>query len=153
MVGAGINLDRDGRASRIARQLLARRGDIPNYTPGGMLAPKREHTLEFNLLHRSVAAAFSDYGIEGHVDGIDLPINVRMVYGDADATRLNAPFSSSKIHSDVWAGVPGHEVHEGLCRRGQLRDSQSQSGSRVVGDPSALRVDPVACLLPESESD
>lgn len=86
--------------------LLAKRGQLPNYTPGGMLAPKREHTLEFNLLHRAVAAAFSDYDIGGLVEGIDLPINVRLVYGQADPTRLGAPFASSKRHSDVWAGVP-----------------------------------------------
>jgi hypothetical protein len=91
-------------------QLLAQRGQLPNYTSGGMLAPKREHTLEFNLLHRAVAAAFADNGIEAHVSGIDLPINVRMVYGQADAARLQAPFSSSKRHSDVWAGVPADAV-------------------------------------------
>lgn len=91
-------------------QLMAQRGQLPNYTSGGMLGPKREHTLEFNLLHRAVAAAFSDYGIDAHVSGIDLPINVRMVYGKADAARLQAPFSSSKRHSDVWAGVPADAV-------------------------------------------
>ena len=90
--------------------LLDKRGQLPNYTNGGMLAPKREHTLEFNLLHRAVAAAFSDYGIDAHVAGIDLPINVRMVYGKADAARANAPFSSGKRHSDVWAGVPPDAV-------------------------------------------
>jgi hypothetical protein len=75
-----------------------------------MLAPRREHTLAFNALHAAVAAAFADFGIEPNVDGIDLPINVRMVYGKADAKRLNAPFSSSKRHADVWAGVPGDAV-------------------------------------------
>ncbi len=90
--------------------LLQERGRIVNYTNGGMLAPKREHTRTFNALHTAVAAAFSDFGIHGQVDGIDLPINVRMVYGEADQTRKNAPFSSSKRHADVWAGVPGDAV-------------------------------------------
>jgi hypothetical protein len=90
--------------------LLQERGNIPNFTSGGMLAPGREHTLPFNALHAAVAAAFSDFGIDPHVDGIDLPINVRMVYGQADAKRLNAPYSSSKRHADVWAGVPGDAV-------------------------------------------
>ncbi len=91
---------------QLCERLLSHRGKLPNYTSGAMLAPKREHTLEFNMLHRSVAAAFGDYGIGDHIDGIDLPINVRMVYGQADPTRLKAPFASSKLHSDVWAGVP-----------------------------------------------
>jgi pyrroloquinoline quinone (PQQ) biosynthesis protein C len=90
--------------------LLQERGKIANYSSGAMLAPKREHTLEFNALHAAVAAAFADFGIDGHVDGIDLPINVRMVYGEADSARTAAPFASSKRHADVWAGVPPDAV-------------------------------------------
>ena len=88
------------------RALLERRGDLPSYTQGGMLAPTREQTLEFNLLHRSLASALGDYDLEDRIDGIDLPINVRLVYGDVDEARARAPFSSTKLHSDVWAGVP-----------------------------------------------
>jgi pyrroloquinoline quinone (PQQ) biosynthesis protein C len=90
--------------------LLQERNKIANFTSGGMLAPKREHTRSFNALHAAVAAAFADFGMHAHVDGIDLPINVRMVYGDADQTRKAAPFSSSKRHADVWAGVPADAV-------------------------------------------
>jgi hypothetical protein len=90
--------------------LLEQRTQLINYTQGGMLAPTREHTLEFNQLHRSVANAFSDFALEGKIDGIDLPINVRVVYGQLDAGRARAPFSSTKLHSDVWAGVPADSV-------------------------------------------
>jgi pyrroloquinoline quinone (PQQ) biosynthesis protein C len=90
--------------------LLQERSRIANFTSGGMLAPKREHTRSFNALHAAIAAAFADFGIHPHVDGIDLPINVRMVYGEADQTRTAAPFSSSKRHADVWAGVPADAV-------------------------------------------
>lgn len=87
-------------------RLLIQRPRLPNYTRGGMLAPTHEHTLEFNTLHRSLALAMREYGLEDVIDGIDLPINVRLVYGEADEARLRAPFSSTKLHSDVWAGVP-----------------------------------------------
>ena len=87
-------------------RLLSQRAQLPNYTRGGMLAPTREHTLEFNTLHRSLVAALAEYALEDCIEGIDLPINVRLVYGEADEARLSAPFSSTKLHSDVWAGVP-----------------------------------------------
>jgi pyrroloquinoline quinone (PQQ) biosynthesis protein C len=90
--------------------LLRDRGRIVNYTPEGMLAPKREHTDSFNALHAAVAAAFFDFDIDSQVDGIDLPINVRMVYGAVDVTKPIPPFSSSKRHADVWAGVPSDAV-------------------------------------------
>ncbi len=86
--------------------LLEQRETLPNYRADGLLVPKREHVLEFNLLHRSIAGLFRDFGIEGHVDSIDLPVNVRVVFGKPSTGRTNLPYSSSKIHSDVWAGVP-----------------------------------------------
>jgi hypothetical protein len=91
---------------QVLELLLERRGKISNYTAGGMVAPRSEHTLEFNLLHRSIARAFGDFALDPHIEGIDLPINVRMVYGQADGARSSAAFSSTKRHSDVWAGVP-----------------------------------------------
>ncbi|HTP94623.1 MAG TPA: hypothetical protein VMK05_02135 [Burkholderiales bacterium] len=84
-------------------------GKLHNYTPGGMLVPKREHTLEWNALHRAMSAVFEDYDLDGVIDGIDLPINVRLVFGDTGKGKL-APFSSAKLHSDVWAGVPHDAV-------------------------------------------
>jgi hypothetical protein len=87
-------------------RLLIQRTRLPNYTRGGMLAPTREHTLEFNMLHRSLALALNEFALDDFIDGIDLPINVRLIYGETDEARLRAPFSSTKLHSDVWAGVP-----------------------------------------------
>jgi hypothetical protein len=86
--------------------LLDKRSELVNYTKGGMLAPAREHTLEWNTLHRSLVRSLSEYALGKHISGIDLPVNVRLVYGDVDPGREKAAFSSTKLHSDVWAGVP-----------------------------------------------
>ena len=88
------------------QRLIERRAELPNYSRGGMLAPTREHTLEWNTLHRSLVRSLSEFGLAEHIDGIDLPVNVRLVYGDVDQARERAPFSSTKLHSDVWAGIP-----------------------------------------------
>lgn len=88
---------------------LRAEGRLHNYTPGGMLIPKREHALSWNHFHRTVAAAFADFEIGDLMDGIDLPINVRLVFGDTGSAKP-APFSSTKLHSDVWAGVPHDAV-------------------------------------------
>jgi hypothetical protein len=82
---------------------------LHNYTPGGMLIPKREHAVAWNHLHRVFAAAFADFRIGDLIDGIDLPINVRLVFGETNGATP-AAFSSSKLHSDVWAGVPHDAV-------------------------------------------
>jgi hypothetical protein len=90
----------------LVERLLAERYNLPNYTGTGLLAPKREHILEFNLFQKSVAKAFFQLGANDLIDAVDLPVNLRMVYGETAPTRGKLPFTSSKIHSDVWAGVP-----------------------------------------------
>jgi hypothetical protein len=101
--------------------LLEQRETIPNLRADGLLVPKRDHVVEFNLLHKAVADAFRDLSIEESVDVIDLPINVRVVYGKPGARR-NLAFSSSKLHSDVWAGVPVDAVVVVLPVLGAIED-------------------------------
>jgi len=95
---------------QLIEQLMTRKESIPNYALNGLLVPKKEHVVEFNLFHRSVAAAFTDFKLDDLVDTIDLPLNVRMVYGKADSSRTSLPYSSSKLHSDAWFGVPADAV-------------------------------------------
>lgn len=101
-LGSPIILSEDEMLER----LLEARGTLPNYTGTGLLMPKREHALEFNLIQKSVATAFSQLGANDLIDAVDLPVNLRMVYGKTDPEKLRLPFTSSKLHSDVWAGVP-----------------------------------------------
>jgi hypothetical protein len=91
--------------AEMVERLLEARNTLSNYTGTGLLMPKREHTLAFNLFQKSVADAFCQLGANELIDAVDLPVNLRMVYGKTDSTKLGLPFASSKCHSDVWAGV------------------------------------------------
>jgi len=91
--------------AEMLQRLLEARNTLPNYTGTGLLMPKREHTLAFNLFQKSVAEAFCQIGANDLIDAVDLPVNLRMVYGKTDAEKTRLPFASSKCHSDVWAGV------------------------------------------------
>ncbi|MBE9044253.1 hypothetical protein IQ255_07535 [Pleurocapsales cyanobacterium LEGE 10410] len=92
--------------AEMLEKLLAERKNLVNYTGTGLLAPKREHILEFNLFQKSVAQAFYQLGANDLIDAVDLPVNLRMVYGKSNPEKAKLPFTSSKVHSDVWAGVP-----------------------------------------------
>lgn len=96
--------------AELLERLLEARPRLANYTGTGLLAPKREHILEFNLFQKSVAKAFSQLGANDLIDAVDLPVNLRMVYGKSNPAKSRLPFSSSKVHSDVWAGVPADAV-------------------------------------------
>jgi hypothetical protein len=92
--------------TEMLNRLLEARNNLPNYTGTGLLMPKREHVLAFNVFQKSVAEAFSQLGANDIIDAVDLPVNLRIVYGQTNAEKLRLPFTSSKCHSDVWAGVP-----------------------------------------------
>ncbi|MGI8502887.1 MAG: hypothetical protein ACR2LR_17390 [Hassallia sp.] len=87
-------------------RLLEARNSLPNYTGTGLLMPKREHALAFNLFQKSVAEAFCQLGANDLIAAVDLPVNLRMVSSKTDREKMRLPFASSKCHSDVWAGVP-----------------------------------------------
>ena len=92
--------------AEMLERLLAERKNLANYTGTGLLAPKREHILEFNLFQKSIAQAVYQLGANDLIDAVDLPVNLRMVYGKSNPEKAKLPFTSSKLHSDVWAGVP-----------------------------------------------
>ncbi|WP_235596019.1 hypothetical protein [Mastigocoleus testarum] len=92
--------------AEMLQRLLEAREDLPNYTGTGLLMPKQEQVLAFNLFQKTVADAFYQLGANDLIDAVDLPVNLRMVYGKTKSKNAALPFTSSKRHSDVWAGVP-----------------------------------------------
>jgi hypothetical protein len=90
----------------LERLLEAReQGMLPNYLGTGLLVPKKEHILAFNLLQKSVSDVFFQLGGNDLIDAVDLPINLRIVFGKTNPEVMKIPFTSMKRHSDVWNGV------------------------------------------------
>ncbi|WGV23246.1 hypothetical protein [Halotia branconii] len=114
--------------AEMLERLLEARNNLPNYTGTGLLMPKREHTLAFNLFQKSVAEAFCQLGANDLIDAVDLPVNLRMVYGQTDAEKLRLPFTSSKCHSDVWAGVPADATVVVLPLFGDINNITIEAG-------------------------
>jgi hypothetical protein len=114
--------------TEMLNRLLAGRNALTNYTGTGLLMPKREHALAFNLFQKSVAEAFYQLGVNDLIDAVDLPVNLRMVYGQTDAEKLRLPFTSSKCHSDVWAGVPADATVVVLPLFGDIENITIEAG-------------------------
>jgi hypothetical protein len=114
--------------TEMLNRLLAGRNALTNYTGTGLLMPKREHALAFNLFQKSVAEAFYQLGANDLIDAVDLPVNLRMVYGQTDAEKLRLPFTSSKCHSDVWAGVPADATVVVLPLFGDIENITIEAG-------------------------
>lgn len=88
----------------------ASKASLANRTPNGVLMPKREHTVEFNRLHKAVAVALGEVLPDSVVDGVQTLMMFRVAEGTSDVKRDDRPYATNKIHSDVWAGDPVDSV-------------------------------------------
>ena len=83
---------------------------LPNITPNGIVLPKRETYLAYNMIHAEVVKIFEAAGLDRHVETIFAPINVRLVNGTPNPNIDRRPRSSTKFHSDMWAGEPADAI-------------------------------------------
>ncbi len=98
------------RAFTLSRTLIQDHGaeilELPNRTPNGVLLPRRESFLSFNLVHQALADAIGEMGLFSKLSLIQLPCNVRIVSGVPSPATEARPYSSAKLHTDVWNGEP-----------------------------------------------
>ncbi len=99
---------------------------LPNITPNGLLLPKSENLLAFNLLQKEAIEAFSTLGIGSEIARIQFPINIRVQNGAPDSNIDSRPRASVKPHSDIWAGDPASGILVFLS---------------VLGDPQKAGID------------
>lgn len=84
---------------------------LPNITPNGLILPKKETFLAYNMVHKAMDNLLKDVGLDEKIDKIHAPINIRLVKGIKDNSDQR-PRASSKIHTDIWAGEPSGAI---LC--------------------------------------
>ncbi len=77
--------------------------NLPNITPNGLILPKVEVLLEYNLIIKEVIKLIKTLEIK-HIDRVYCPINIRLVDGTPNIIKDSRPRSSTKPHVDIWAG-------------------------------------------------
>lgn len=84
--------------------------DPSNKTPNGILLPKAEFDREFNDLHRAFASWLKSLGVDDLISQVFCPLTVRIVRGTVPPEVEARPYSSTKLHTDLWAGDPADTV-------------------------------------------
>lgn len=96
---------------------------LPNITPNGLVLPKRENMLSFNLLQKEAIAAFDALGISDEIARVQYPVNIRMQSGTPNPAVDSRPRASVKAHSDIWAGDPASGILVFLSVLGDPKNS------------------------------
>ena len=89
---------------------LDNRAEVKNITPNGMIVPKRNKVLEYNLLVRRFAEIINTFDIGSLIDSWHVPLNVRIKYGEVNAINLTRDHPTEHAHSDSWAGESAESV-------------------------------------------
>ena len=79
-----------------------------NRTPNGLVLPKQELINQYNKIHQNYAKILSNRIDFDKIIGLRFPINIRMI--DGTLPNANRPRSSTKPHTDCWAGEPTNTV-------------------------------------------
>ena len=106
---AGVDLEMPDGPAWFARNAATIR-KLPNVTPNGVVMPKVETTVAYNLMHRMVATIVAKDLDPDEVGAVAAPINVRIVDGTPDGRVDARPRASTKVHSDIWAAEPSCSV-------------------------------------------
>lgn len=77
---------------------------LPNVTPNGLMLPKKEVFLEFNLLHKCVVGILKSLKIDDFIDLVHLPLSVRIIDGVFDKSKESRRYATTKLHTDIWNG-------------------------------------------------
>lgn len=96
---------------------------LPNVTPNGLILPKRENMLAFNLLQKEANAAFEALGMNDKIARVQFPLNVRLQSGAPNAQSAARARASTKPHSDIWAGDPASGILVFLSVLGDPKNS------------------------------
>ena len=83
---------------------------LPNITPNGLMMSKRETACSYNGILRSASKLVQYLGLNNTCKKIHFPVNIRIRWGNPSEEQLTRPYSSTKWHSDIWAGESAENV-------------------------------------------
>lgn len=77
---------------------------LPPVTPNGVIRPKQETSVAFNLLQQRVADIVKSLDMDKKVQKMRLPLSIRIVESKAPDWVIKRPRANNIMHSDFWTG-------------------------------------------------
>lgn len=106
---------------RSVAELDRDRATDQNVTPNGLVVPKCDRVLEYNLVVRRFAEIINAMAIGHLIESWHVPLNVRVKYGEFDAANLDRDHPTEHLHSDSWAGESAESVTVHIPLFGDVR--------------------------------
>ncbi len=80
---------------------------LPNITPGGQIRGIKELIKEYNFIHKELLKIFKKINLLNSLDQLSW-FSIRFKKGTENLNYKKRTYSTSKKHSDMWAGEKNH---------------------------------------------
>lgn len=99
---------------------ILKKNEIKNKTPNGMLVPKREACLEFNLVVKSYIEILESLKIKDLIESFHFPPNIRLKEGNLKTSNLKRKHPTEFFHADTWTGAMPNWIASHIYLMGDL---------------------------------
>ena len=90
---------------KLLKKFLSKKKFIKNITPNGIIVPKTEVALEFNLLIKSYVDIIKFLNIENLITNFHFPPNLRVKFAKINQNNINRKHPTETMHADTWTGA------------------------------------------------
>lgn len=98
-----------------------KKNKIKNITPNGMIVPKNEVTLEFNLIVKSYINILKSLNISKLIESFHFPPNIRYKGRNLRISNLKRKHPTEFFHSDTWTGAMPNWIASHLYIMGDIK--------------------------------
>lgn len=106
---------------------------LENVTPNGIVVPKIENYIEYNVIVKRWYNFFEEININKHINTWHVPLNVRIKLGRSNKDFEEKYNNNNKrhhptetIHSDAWAGESSESISTMLPLFGDIKNNNVQ---------------------------
>jgi hypothetical protein len=90
---------------QLLKKFTSKRKLVKNITPNGMIVPKSEISLEFNLLVKSYVDIIKFLNIDNLITNFHFPPNLRVKFPKINKKNLKRKHPTEIMHADTWTGA------------------------------------------------
>lgn len=91
--------------NNLIKKIISKSDKLLNLTPNGMMVPKNENSLEFNILLKNYVQILKYFNFESLIENFHFPPNIRLKLPNLKKNNLLRKHPTELMHSDTWTGA------------------------------------------------
>ena len=91
--------------NELIKKIISKSTKLSNLTPNGMMVPKNESSLEFNIILKNYVQILRYFNFEELIESFHFPPNIRIKLSQSKKKNMLRKHPTELMHSDTWTGA------------------------------------------------